>query len=510
MIRVARKQKKLLARATSRSLDIPAPISGLNTRDSLAAMSPTDAIELINYIPQQSGLVSRRGYTEKTTAYPSYVETIIPYINGLTEVLITASDDKLYTDTGASKTQIGTGFLNARWEAVKLGANMILVNGEDDPRNFDGTTLTTPSLTGNIATFGTDKINIIHKHRNRVYMASTQSGSFFYGGVNSVSGAFTEFQLDRVSDTSGNIISIKTISQDAGNGPDDYIAFMLATGEVIIYQGSDPGDADNWALVGKYKMPPLINQRCAVEFAGDVLCLTKQDLIKLSDVIRYTGETGGFNIQPSKLSGFITQDYNAYKANWGFSLTTYPKGGWIIINVPQITNQRYNQYVVNAVTGAATEFNGWTASCFGVLGDNLYFGGNTYLYLGDDGLTDDGADINLFAKQAFTNLTIPNKKKISNVRIYIGSDGSLSAGLSIALDFGFGSPQGVSQSTVSGAEWDFATWDVDDWAGIQARTISFVTSGIGVFVSPTLNISINNQQINWYATTYNFDIAEAY
>ena len=42
---------------------LPAPVGGLNARDSLDTMSPTDAIVLDNYIPGDTNLFLRRGYS---------------------------------------------------------------------------------------------------------------------------------------------------------------------------------------------------------------------------------------------------------------------------------------------------------------------------------------------------------------------------------------------------------------------------------------------------------------
>ena len=507
--RVARNMKPRLARITATANSVPAPIAGLNTRDSLSAMSPVDAIELINIIPQQNGVISRKGYEPASTGYSDRVETLLPYIQGTNQVFISASDGTLCKDTGATRTLLASGFSNARWDGVKLGSNMVLVNGADAPRNFDGTTITTPTFSGDLHGYGAVNIDGIHKHRNRIYMWDTSYPNVFYGGVNSVSGNFAEFQLDRVSDTGGNLIEVKTISQDSGNGPDDYIAFILSTGEVLIYQGSDPADATNWALVGKYKMPPIIGKNCATELAGDILILTKQDIIKLSDVIKYTGETGGFNIAPSKLSGAITNDYNTYGGNYGWSILTYPKGGWVVINVPEVTDSVYHQYIVNVVTGGACEFSGWNASTFGVLGDFLYFGADQ-LYKADSGADDNGSAIPVLARQAFSNLGTGNKKKVSNARLYVASEGELAIDLAMGFDYAFSNPQGTQASSTTGAEWDVADWDTAEWASVQAREINFVTGGIGVNVGLQIAVQLQGQQINWYSTTYNYDLAEAY
>lgn len=509
--RIPNRNKGVLARKTASTADLPAPIGGLNTRDSLSMMPVTDAISLVNWLPQANGLTSRKGLTERTTGYSATPETVLSYKYGSNRKLITASDDDLYTDNGAGTlTSLGTGFGNARWDAVQLGQNMVLVNGADAPRNYDGSSLTTPTFGGDLNTYGADNIDGIHKHKNRVYMWDTEYPNFFYGGVNSVSGSFAEFNLDRVSDTSGNLIEMKTISRDAGDGPDDYAAFILDTGEVLIYQGSDPGTANNWALVGKYQIPPIIAKNCAIEFSGDVLILTNQDIVKLSEVIKFGGEEGGFNIKPSKLSGAIATDYAIYGSNYGWQLTTYPSEGWIIINVPVATNTEYHQYVINTTTGASTKLEGWNAAQFGKLNDALYFGNNTSLFQAQEGDDDDGADIALVARPAFSNLGTAARKKVSNARLYVESEGSLDVDMEIGYDYNFPNFQGTQTSQVTGALWDVASWDVAEWSGTQARLIDFVTSGLGVYVSPQIRTQISGQQVKWYSTTYNFNVAENY
>jgi len=48
---------------TASTASIPAPIGGWNARDSLANMSPTDAVQLINWFPTPTDVTMRSGYT---------------------------------------------------------------------------------------------------------------------------------------------------------------------------------------------------------------------------------------------------------------------------------------------------------------------------------------------------------------------------------------------------------------------------------------------------------------
>ena len=48
---------------TAKTASIPAPIGGWNARDSLANMSPTDAVQLVNWFPTPTDVTMRKGYT---------------------------------------------------------------------------------------------------------------------------------------------------------------------------------------------------------------------------------------------------------------------------------------------------------------------------------------------------------------------------------------------------------------------------------------------------------------
>lgn len=508
---VPRQAKPQLARQTATAVTVPPPVGGKNSRDSKGIMPETDAIELVNWLPAQNGVRSRRGSASVTTGYPASAESLIAYQSGTDREFIAGAGATLQLDdANGTLTSLATGLSNARWAGDQLGANLLIANGADAPRNWNGSTLSTPTFSGDLATYGEENITGWKKHQNRMYAWDRNYPNFFYGGVNAVSGAFTEFNLENVSNTSGNIVEIKTITRDAGDGMDDEIAFILDTGEIVIYRGSNPADASAWALRGRFYAPPIIAQGCAIEWAGDILILTQADLVKVSDVINYGSELGGLNIRPSKLSGDITNDYNAYGSNFGWSLKIYPREGWIIINVPETTNSVYHQYVISTVTGSYTEFQGWDAQTFNILDGNLYFHSGTALYQGDVGLNDSGAGIFLKGGQAFSNLGTARRKKMSNTRLYLESEGELDIDFGIGIDYDFPNPQGAQTSVADGATWDVASWDTASWAGDAGRLVNFVVGGVGVFISPQVSLTVSGQRITWHSTTYNFNVAETY
>ena len=92
----------LLQRAkqnTAKTASVPSPIGGWNARDSLANMSPTDAVQLVNWFPTPTDVTMRKGYSVASILTTSTgVKTIssITY-SGTTATLTTATAHGLTT-----------------------------------------------------------------------------------------------------------------------------------------------------------------------------------------------------------------------------------------------------------------------------------------------------------------------------------------------------------------------------------------------------------------------------
>ena len=87
----------LLQRAkqnTAKTASVPAPIGGWNARDSLANMSPTDAVQMVNFYPTPTDVTMRKGWTQvsllttstgvKTISSITYASTGSTYVATLT------------------------------------------------------------------------------------------------------------------------------------------------------------------------------------------------------------------------------------------------------------------------------------------------------------------------------------------------------------------------------------------------------------------------------------------
>ena len=135
---------------------VPAPVGGVNARDALASMPPTDAIVMDNWFPNPSYVAVRNGCQTWATSLPGAVETIMAYNGVSSRKIFAASVSAFYdcTSNGAATITTVTGLTNARWQYQMFNAGggnvLIAVNGSDAPRAYDGGTQGGVKTTGTL------------------------------------------------------------------------------------------------------------------------------------------------------------------------------------------------------------------------------------------------------------------------------------------------------------------------------------------------------------------------
>jgi hypothetical protein len=156
---------------TATTASIAAPIGGWNARDSLAQMSPTDAVTMQNFYPTPTDVTLRKGYTKSSIGITGKVYTLMNYSDTSLEAgyrLFAAADDKIYDAKPATAVQYFSGLTSSKFEFVNLtnqaGHFLIACNGEDPTMIFDGTawfkvaTTTTAQTISSITRGGTGNL----------------------------------------------------------------------------------------------------------------------------------------------------------------------------------------------------------------------------------------------------------------------------------------------------------------------------------------------------------------
>lgn len=476
--------------AISAPISVPSPIGGWNTRDALDAMEFTDAVLLDNWFPSVGSVKKRDGYAEHATGMGSgNVDTLAEYHAGTTRKLIAGANGNIYDATG-TPSSLGSGFTRNNWQTQNFNGRLFLVNGADAPQDYDGTTLSATAWTGSGLTIS-DLVGV-NAYKNRLYMWEEDSQDFWYAAPAAITGSLTKFPLSRVGQFGGNLIAMGTWTHDGGDGADDYAVFIMSSGDVIVYSGSDPGDATDFLLVGVYHIGVPLGIRGVVKVGGDLMIMTTEDYVSLSAVLR-TGQLG----TASKLSGaVITASANA--SLFGWQALVHRKGQKILFNVPTASNQ-YQQHVINAITGAPTRFVDIPARCWAVCADDLYFGSTDGAVYKISGNEDNGAAIQCDGRQAWSAIYNQNTR-ITAARPVLETEGPITYEFAIGADFQTARAPAAVEVSVSTTPWG-SPWG-SPWGAENVVSIGWnIASALGQNFSPRLRVN-SKHSVSWLRTDY--------
>lgn len=464
-------------RATGRTHSIPAPIGGLNAVDSIAAMPETDAIVLDNMFCQPTFVSLRNGRVNQSTGLPGWVETVMGYANAAgAEKLFGISGTAIYdcTTQGAVGAAVVTGLTNARWEYVNVGipggSYLYTANGVDKPRLYDGTSwvaidaTSTPAITGVTTTtlFGPTV------WKNRVWFIQAGTNVAWYLPVQSVGGAAHSLDLSTQFRLGGYLQAIMTFSVASANSFDDYIGFLSSEGELAVYTGTDPDTSGAFSIIGIYRMGKPLGRRCWFKYGADAIILCSDGFVSVTKIIS-VGIQQPKDAISYKILNLVNQDVQDYSANFGWQGVVHPIGNKIIINVPENTNSRQHQYVMNTVSDSWTTYglisSPWNAATFCVLGDKIYYGGSGIVALCDVGQSDSGTQIMGSVQPAFSYMKTDKQKQFTMVRPLLQTSGTVIPAMVLNVDFQTVLPTNTPTFSLTvDSLWNVALWDVSFWS----------------------------------------------
>lgn len=444
---------------------VAAALKGWNTRDPFEAMDPLDAILLDNWYPDFAGLLTRNGSASYATGLGSApVQTLAELRTGSIDQFLAACSGGIFniSSAGIVGAAIKSGFTSDIWQTVVFNSRQFWVNGVDPAQIYDGTTMSATGFTG----ANMSKMAGVGVFNNRLYFWDGISPEFWYGGVLAISGALSKFDLSMVSHLGGNLLGIAALSYDGGEGIAAYTCFFMTSGECLMYSGTDPSNPNNWALVGRYALPPPAAQRGITRYGGDVYIITANDHQQLSKlfIALKLGETP----PRTKISGAAMLAYQLGSSLPGWQALYYPAGTRMIFNIPN-PDGTFSQHIFNTSTQAWSRFRNNNAYTFGIFGTTLYFGASAGVVMqADTGQNDDGAAILSQAQQAWQLFDTPLKKRIAMVRPVVQASGVAQFSFGLGFDY---QPAGIQvpDSTIVGGNaliWGASNWGAPTtWGG---------------------------------------------
>lgn len=539
----------------------PAPINGWVANQNLAMPPTNGAAVLENWFPESTGVRMRAGSTLHATIDDAYllpVRSLFAYNFGAGK-LFAATETTIAEITTPSSptteiTPTVTGQTGGDYSTVPLqtvgGSFLMLFNGVDLPRLYDGSTFRTLRKSavyslpfeaqaanftvGQVVTGGTsgatgtilsqtdagatgtlviyetsvtafqdneaitdplggsatsnfagtwaaqvseqyyigssgstlDLTKISHGwlYAKRLFMIEKNTLRAWYLPVASISGTALSIELAGVFIRGGSLLFGAAWSQDSGDGTDDRCAFFTDQGEVAIFAGTDPSDADLWVQIGRYDLSTPMGKNAVVQFGGDVVTCTLDGAIPLSAVV--TKDPAQLSL--AAVSRTIEPEWKREalrRSDIPWQAVKWAAKNMAIVSLPVINSTTPAEcLVVNLETGAWAKYTGWDVRSLVMYNDQVYFGTSTgEVFLAEAGGLDDGASYEcrlacLFEPLASLGQTVSAKM----VRAIYKAGTSFRAKESLSANYTTNFPTAPSAATVSTTA---SVWDVDTWDG---------------------------------------------
>jgi len=491
-MRVALRPTRRAQVAVARS--IPAPVGGWDTQNALASMPKDHAVILDNWIPRGSSIEVRRGFIEQCTGTADPVETLICYQGAADKIFAAAGAHIIdVTTAGALPSSSYASAATSRWNytnfANDAGRFAILANGAQDPIKYDGSTFSANAITGTSGaiTLVPADLKFVMSHKFRLHFAEKSRLRVWFLDINAIAGAAKLLDLGPVFSEGGNFAGMGRLTLDGGQGPDDYAVYLTTRGQVAVFQGLDPSDANSWELVGVWQVPKPIGDRAVIQYGADLLILTEAGVFALSSILRVPPEEQGDKAMSYLIGPTFAASASSYGANFGWQPVLYSgRGGLTIVNVPTAELGVSVQYVRANQGGGWCRFTGIDAFCWGIANGMIYFGSTAGVYQWDIGASDNGEFIVpdvLPAFQDFGNRTIT--KVFTMVRALLRCPAIIAPALQVLTDYDQSTLPTAVQTVVAPGDIspDDSSLIRDDWTG---------AAGDGYVGSPRMRFAVQS------------------
>lgn len=456
---------------------------------------------LDNFFPTATTARLRRGFAEHADITGTTVEAIFSYLNGSAEEKFAADEDKI-VDITTTPADAVTGLSGADWISVQFatsgGIFLRLVNGEDTPLVYDGSTWgTSPALTfPSPLTTTPDVFNFVWGYRNRLFFVEKNSLDAWYLPVGQVGGEVTKLPLGGVLERGGSLLFGAIWSNDSGNqgGLSEQCVFVSTEGEVAVYQGSDPADATDWQKVGVYYIGAPLGKRAWFRAGGDVVIATTVGLISLASAVGKDFAA----LAPTAVSFPIEDAWNIAveqrgEDNW--RCVVWAAQQLAVVMLPPVESLDTEAFVVNVRTGAWCRFTGWDMRSLHVFKDRMFWGTT-------GGIVNEAMVGGLDGEDTYVGVTVPlfedlgtpaNLKMARLGRATVRARQDTEIIVALHTDFNVDLPPAPDATVISGRdEWGIAEWGSSTW-GNPAQLVTLQKwqsiGGAGYALAPSLQVA---------------------
>lgn len=340
----------------------------------------------------------------------------------------------------------------------------------------------------------TADMSFLWVYKNTLFFIEKDTLSAHYLDVDSVGGAATELPLGGTFVRGGALLFGQPWSLDTGGGLSDQCAFVSTEGEVAVFQGSDPSDANDWGKVGVYRIGVPLGHKAFIRGGGDILIATSVGFIPLSTAVSREYAA----LFQAATSYAIEDAWNSatqQRGLTGWHAITWPEGQMVMVVPPLIGGQDAMLFAANARTGAWSRFTNWEAICTCVFKGKLYFGSTDgRVVLANVGGNDEGETYTGSYLPLFEDFGSPASAKIGQLaRPVLRSSVDLDIAVSLHCDFDLDLPTPPPATLGgSGSQWGVGIWGASTWGDARPTVITQdwqSVGGIGYAMSPATQVT---------------------
>lgn len=301
-------------------IPLPPPVGGINEKVPLFSLQAPACQTLTNWNVDSTVVSIRRGdslYAENTTTANVVILALSNW--GANQILVMTQNSAtleviLWQISGGGVITnilafIAPSAISAHGTGFFRGNSYFFTTVAGCSVRYDGTVPVVLAYTIGGAPVSVNGGSCAYK--NRHYMPKASSASYYYSGVDLVSGATTEGDLSSLLAAQAFLTQIATFTLSNQSGAQQILAFIFDSGDILFYSGDYPAAA-NWSLVGAAKIGAPYQLDSGGNYQGDYLIATQQGVVSLRDLFL----TGSVQANSLTVNADISDTYKALVNNF--------------------------------------------------------------------------------------------------------------------------------------------------------------------------------------------------
>jgi hypothetical protein len=491
------------AKPSIQAAHLPAPIGGMNRFNAASAMPPEDCLYLYNLIAAEYVLRSRLGYQEWCTgltgAADNEVRSILPFtgsaMNGAGDKLFATTSSGIWgvsasTDTPSLVQAFGTTTGDAGWgvscvASTSAGRHLLYFDEVNGMFVYsEGGAWGAVAMGGGGSEIANvDPANLVFGtvFKDRLWMVERDTAKAWYLSAGAIYGAATSFDFGQKMRSGGPLRGLWNWSYDGGGGLDTLLCGISGSGDVVIYQGTDPSSINTFALKGAWSLGGVpAGRRFATDQGGEILVASLLGVLPLSRLVAGGSIDDEKLYATRKVGPYFSLLASTYKSLKGWSVLVHPEDNALMVTVPTAAGAATNQLAMAFSTKAWSQYRDLPILSAASWNGQLYFGTTDGRVCRNTGYVDNVllSDPNSWnAVQwslltAYQSLGTPRYKRVHSIRPKLLSQAANATVQATALmDFNLIEPAPpAGGSGGSGSTWDSAVWDTSVWSGDYTAT----------------------------------------